>query len=186
MKLIYICSPYAGDIERNVRFAQEACRYAVSQNCAPVAVHLLYPQLLDDTVPEERKIGIQMGLRVLAGCEELWLCGSCISTGMRCELLEAQRLGIPVRRISAEQIQGGQTMEKYGIWARRSAASLYGASEAWVKQEGEPLTFNTYEEAASEARRLMENTCTPNASYFAKGMNIMLEEAPFPGMKMQY
>jgi len=82
MKLVYICSPYAGEVERNIRFAQEACRYAISQNCAPVAVHLIYPQLLDDMVPKERKIGIQMGLRILITCEELWLCGSCISTGM--------------------------------------------------------------------------------------------------------
>lgn len=50
MKLVYICSPYAGAVERNVRFAQEACRYAISQNFAPVAVHLLYPQLRDDMV----------------------------------------------------------------------------------------------------------------------------------------
>lgn len=111
MKLVYICSPYAGEVEENVRFAREVCRYAASQNCAPVAVHLLYPQLLDDTVPEERKIGIQMGLRVLAACEELWLCGSLISSGMLCELKEAERLDIPIRRISKEQIQGEVTME---------------------------------------------------------------------------
>lgn len=35
MKLVYICSPYAGEVEQNVRFAQEACRYAISLNCAP-------------------------------------------------------------------------------------------------------------------------------------------------------
>ncbi len=43
MKLVYICPPYAGEVERNIRFAQEACHYAISQNCAPVAVHLIYP-----------------------------------------------------------------------------------------------------------------------------------------------
>lgn len=63
---------------------------------------------------------------------------------------------------------------------------MCGASEAWVKQDGEPLTFDTYEEAAAEARRLIENTRTPNVAYFAKGMDITLEEAPFSGMKLQY
>ena len=77
-------------------------------------------------------------------------------------------------------------MEKYGIWARRSAASVCGASEAWVKQNGKPLTFDTYEEAAAQTRRLIENTHTPNVAYFAKAMDIMLEEAPFSGMKLQY
>lgn len=112
MKLVYICSPYAGEVERNIRFAQEACHYAISQNCAPVAVHLIYPQLLDDMVPKERKIGIQMGLRILITCEELWLCGSCISTGMLYELKEAERLSIPVRRVSEDEIMEHSKIRK--------------------------------------------------------------------------
>jgi len=105
MKLVYICSPLAGDIENNLRFARSACRYAADQGCAPIAVHLLYPQILNDAVPAEREAGIRMGLRVLASCEELWVCGNRISHGMRCEIAEAERLGIPIRTVSAEQIQ---------------------------------------------------------------------------------
>ena len=52
-----------------------------------------------------------MGLRVLASCDELWICGSRISHGMGCEIAEAERLGIPVRNISTEQIQGGCCMK---------------------------------------------------------------------------
>lgn len=107
MKQVYICSPYAGNIEANIRFAKTACRYAAEQGCAPVAVHLLYPQILDDSIPAQREAGIRMGLRVLASCDELWICGSCISHGMSCEIVEAGRLGIPIRRVSEEQIQGG-------------------------------------------------------------------------------
>ncbi len=55
MKLVYICSPYAGEIEPNIKFAKAACRYAMEQGCAPVAVHLLYSQLLNDAVPSERE-----------------------------------------------------------------------------------------------------------------------------------
>lgn len=121
MKLVYICSPYAGDIENNVKFAKAACRYAADQGCAPVAVHLLYPQILCDTVPAEREVGIRMGLRVLTSCEELWCCGEHISLGMSCEISEAGRLGIPIKAITTEQIQGGIPMKQYGIRARRSA-----------------------------------------------------------------
>jgi hypothetical protein len=106
MKLVYICSPYAGDIETNIRFAKDACLYAAEHGCAPVAVHLIYPQILDDSIPAQRVIGIQMGLRVLASCDELWICGSRISHGMSCEIAEAERLDVLIRRISAEQIQG--------------------------------------------------------------------------------
>lgn len=113
MKLVYICSPYAGDIESNIRFAKAACRYAAEQGCAPVAVHLMYPQILDDSIPAQRGIGIRMGLRVLASCDELWICGLCISHGMSCEIAEAERLGVPIRNISAELIQVGRHMKPY-------------------------------------------------------------------------
>ena len=56
-KLVYIASPYSGDVERNVAFAKAACRYAMNQGVTPIASHLLYPQMLDDGVPEERKLG---------------------------------------------------------------------------------------------------------------------------------
>jgi len=113
MKLVYICSPFAGDIESNVRFARAACLYAANQGCAAIAPHLLYPQILDDNIPTQREIGIRMGLRVLASCDELWICGSRISHGMSCEIAEAERLGIPIRNISAELIQGGRHMKSY-------------------------------------------------------------------------
>lgn len=185
MKLVYICSPFAGEIEKNIRFAKAACYYAMKQNCAPVAVHLLYPQFLDDAVPSEREAGIRMGLRVLASCEELLLCGERISHGMGCEIAEAKRLGIPIRSISTTQIQGGIRMNQYGVWARRSAASVCGPAEAWLKRDGEPVTFDTYEEAAAEAERLMDKIGTANVSYYPKEREIELEEAPSSGMIMK-
>ena len=103
-KLVYIASPYAGDVESNVLFAKDACRYAIQQGAAPVAAHLLYPQLLDDRIPEEREAGLRMGLRVLEACDELWLCGESISAGMQKELEAAEGWGIPVRRISRQEM----------------------------------------------------------------------------------
>ena len=91
-KLIYIASPYAGDIETNTAFAKKACRYAIHQGHTPIAVHLLYPQMLDDAEPTEREI-------------ELWLCGGRVSSGMAREIEEAQRLGIPIRQIGELEIK---------------------------------------------------------------------------------
>ena len=48
----------------------------------PIAVHLMYPQFLDDGSPEDREAGLQMGIRVLKACDELWLCGDRVSAGM--------------------------------------------------------------------------------------------------------
>lgn len=74
-KLIYIASPYAGDVKQNVAFAKRACRHAISQGHTPIAVHLLYPQMLDDNDPAEREIGLRLEHRVLESCDELWACG---------------------------------------------------------------------------------------------------------------
>ena len=103
-KIVYIASPYAGDVEGNVEFAKAACRLAMEHGDTPVAAHLLYPQMLDDSVPEQRELGIRMGLKLLGACSELWLCGGRISNGMQEELKEAWRHRIPVRRIPWEAV----------------------------------------------------------------------------------
>lgn len=110
-KLVYIASPYAGDVQENIKGAQNACRYAMEQGVTPIAVHLMYPQFLDDNSPEEQETGLQMGLRVLKACDELWLCGDCISAGMQRELEEAVKFGIPVRRISNQELEVGLAPE---------------------------------------------------------------------------
>lgn len=113
-KLVYIVSPYAGDVEANVAFAKAACRYAMEQGCTPIAVHLLYPQLLNDAVSAEREAGIRMGLRVLEACDELWLCGERISFGMQAELNAATEHGIPVKRIPSMYLEAPEQAEISG------------------------------------------------------------------------
>lgn len=105
MKLIYMASPYTGDIEKNTEFAKRACRHVMNEGHAFFAPHLLYPQLLNDANPQERQTGLAMGLAVLPRCDELWCYGEHISHGMLLEIQEADRLGIPVRRVM-EQEQG--------------------------------------------------------------------------------
>ena len=47
LPLVYVCSPYAGDIETNVKNAKRYSRFAVDENAIPVTPHLLYPQFMD-------------------------------------------------------------------------------------------------------------------------------------------
>ena len=184
-KLVYIASPYAGEVEKNIEFAKTACRYAMEQNCTPIAVHLLYPQFLDDHDPVQREAGLRMGHRVLEACDELWLCGSRISTGMAMELKEAKKLGIPVRKISAEQIQGGLAMDKkYGVWAVRSAASVCGAAQSWCKQGGKPMEFDMMEQAVEYADQLNKNLATMNVHYYPKEMEPKLSQGSGFSMRM--
>jgi hypothetical protein len=103
-KIVYIASPYAGDIEQNVAFAIEACKYAIQLGYTPIAPHLMYPQMLDDSAPNERTLGLELGKRLLATADEIWLCGDKISNGMYAEMLEAMSLGIPQKRIISAEI----------------------------------------------------------------------------------
>lgn len=123
-RLVYIASPYAGDVERNVAFAKAACRYAMEQGYVPVAAHLMYPQFLDDQMPEERRLGTRMGLRVLAFCDEVWLCGEQMSDGMKEEEAKAKRLRIPIRKIAATAVQGFQEQDN-----RQIGECIQGAGE---------------------------------------------------------
>jgi len=64
MILTIIESPYAGDIERNVKYAKICMRDSLLRGESPIASHLLYTQdgILDDDITEERQLGIDAGL----------------------------------------------------------------------------------------------------------------------------
>ena len=53
--LVYICSPYAGDIEKNIYRARAFSRFAVEKNCIPMTPHLLFPQFMNEST--ERWLG---------------------------------------------------------------------------------------------------------------------------------
>lgn len=96
MKLVYICSPYRGNVWENTRAAQQYCRDAYEHNCIPVAPHLYLPQFLDDDIPTERDLALRIGLRLIDYCNEVWVHGDNISIGMKGEIEYAQVTGKPI------------------------------------------------------------------------------------------
>jgi hypothetical protein len=99
--LVYVCSAFRGEIERNTRLARRYCRFVISRNAVPIAVHLHYPQFLDDNVRRERSIGLSCGIAVLKRCDSLWCFGPRVTEGMKAEIQAAERLGIPIRRFNS-------------------------------------------------------------------------------------
>lgn len=184
-KVIYIASPYAGEIEKNVQFAKDSCHYAMEQGHTPVAVHLLYTQFLQDHIPNERTAGLRMGHHVLSKCDELWICGNRISNGMAAEIEKAKELGIPIKEVSEAQIQGeNQMSQKYGVWAVRSGNSVCGAAQNWCKNKGIPLEFDHKEKASAYAQQLNEKMGSSNVSYYPKEMDQELALVSEIAMKM--
>ncbi|KOA21169.1 hypothetical protein CLHOM_02990 [Clostridium homopropionicum DSM 5847] len=89
--LVYICSPYSGDIDINVKKARAFCRFALEKNCIPLAPHLLFPQFMDDDIPQERELAMFMNMVLLGKCNELWVFGDIISKGMAEEIAKAKK-----------------------------------------------------------------------------------------------
>lgn len=63
-RLVIVESPFAGDVEKNLKYARRCMRDCFLRGEFPFASHLLYTQegILDDNVPHERKLGIEAGL----------------------------------------------------------------------------------------------------------------------------
>ncbi len=64
MVKVILESPYAGFVERNIKYARECVKDSLSRGEAPIASHLLYTQegILDDEIEKERMQGINAGL----------------------------------------------------------------------------------------------------------------------------
>lgn len=112
-KLIYVCSPYAGDVLGNTERARKYAKQVIQAGCVPFVPHLLFTQIFNDTVPAERGMGCALGLEMLDRCDELWYFGNTISPGMKQEIAYAEKFGIPTiwvaepKYIQVPALEGG-------------------------------------------------------------------------------
>ncbi len=88
--IVYICSPFSGDVDGNVSRARRYCRFAVDCGYIPIAVHLLYPQFMDDNDPDERELALFFGNAIMSKCSEVWVFGDYISSGIAAEIRRAR------------------------------------------------------------------------------------------------
>lgn len=93
---IYVASKYAGDVDANVAATITYCRRVIDEGYMPVASHLLSPQILNDSAPKERDLGLLFGLALLRMCDEVWVFGT-VSPGVAQEIEEAKRLKKKIR-----------------------------------------------------------------------------------------
>ena len=95
--IVYICSPYSGDTERNVENAKRYSRFAVDQHCLPITPHIYFTQFMNDNIPEERDTAIFMNWVLMSKCVELWVFGDTVSSGMKAEIDRAKRKHMKIR-----------------------------------------------------------------------------------------
>ena len=100
--IVYICSPYAGEIGGNIKAARSYSRFAVDKGYIPIAPHLLFPQFMNDTDPQERELGLFFGNALMSKCSEVWVFGSFISPGMQAEIKRARWKNYRLRYFTKE------------------------------------------------------------------------------------
>lgn len=101
--IVYICSPYTGDIKRNTERAKLYSRFAViERNAIAFAPHLLFPLYLSDDVPAERELALFMDIVFLGKCNELWVFGENITKGMQMEIDKAKKRRMTIRYFSED------------------------------------------------------------------------------------
>lgn len=99
MRLVIVESPYAGDVEKHVRYARAAMADCLKRGEAPYASHLLYTQdgVLDDRIHEDRALGIEAGLAWGRKAEATVVYTDCgLSNGMKMGIARAHAEGRPI------------------------------------------------------------------------------------------
>ena len=95
-KLIYICAPLRGEVEKNIAFAREKAREVFAEGDVPICPHLMFPPIADPENPAQDQAAREMGLRLVESCQQVNVYGPVWTEGMWAEINHAERLGIPV------------------------------------------------------------------------------------------
>ena len=102
--LVYICSPFSGDIEGNKQKAAEFAFFAYKQGCIPLTPHLLFP-FMNDESREERALALHMDIVIMGKCQEVWVLSERITSGMSAEIEKATRRRQTVRYFSNDFVE---------------------------------------------------------------------------------
>lgn len=94
MDKIFICSPYRGDVKKNIENVKRYCNY-FSYEGIPIAPHLYFTQFLDEKY--DRYKGMRWGKALLAECKEMYVFADEVTEGMIEEIQEARKLHIPIK-----------------------------------------------------------------------------------------
>jgi hypothetical protein len=90
-------SPFAGETKKHVAFARVCMQDSLRRGEAPFAMHLLFPQVLDDSLALDRHLGIEAGLAWLAKADLVAVYTDLgVSPGMELAIHHAEENHIPV------------------------------------------------------------------------------------------
>ena len=106
MKIVYLAHPVAGDVESNLERAKRWMKWVETHHpsFAVIADWIIECQIWDDSNPEHRAAGFRRNLAIIERCDELWLVGPRVSSGMAKERDHALRFGLRVRDLTSFEL----------------------------------------------------------------------------------
>lgn len=130
MKLVYLESPYKSYyqskapwkwlrqlikwiadyfiVRRNIKYAKLCMKDCLSRGEAPFVSHLLYTQVLDDSIQEERNQGIEAGLSWGLHAEKTVVyCNYGVTEGMKKGIKKAKEQHRPIEYRNMDNINNG-------------------------------------------------------------------------------
>ena len=93
MRLVFISHPFSSNPEGNSAVVTRLARQIVLERHMPIAPQIYLPQFIHEAT--ERDLALLLCLKLVALSDEVRVYGE-PSAGMRLEITEARRLGIPV------------------------------------------------------------------------------------------
>jgi hypothetical protein len=103
-RMIYVAHPVGGDVENNIRRAKAWVKYLEAGNPWVVFVSqwIIGVENWDDSKPEDRAIGLRRCFAQVERCDELWLIGPRVSSGMLGEAAHARKFDVKVVDFTGE------------------------------------------------------------------------------------
>lgn len=101
--VVYVCSPYSGDIERNTERAKWYSKYVLESDMIPLTPHLMYPQFISED--NDRELVLSLDIALLERCDHIWVFredGEELTEAMKLEIAMARLNGVYVRMVEPE------------------------------------------------------------------------------------
>lgn len=96
--IIYVCSPYGGQ-EENYETAKRFGKYVIEHGHIAIIPHTMLHGVVDDNILEQRLSALALGKQLMTLCDEVWVFGKNITSGMEGEINEAVRINKPIKYI---------------------------------------------------------------------------------------
>ena len=118
-KLVYICAPLRGDVEKNIEFARQKAQEVFQAGDIPVCPHLMFPPIADPENPQQDQAAREMGLRLVESCQEVHVYGPEWTEGVWAEIRHAMDLGIQVK--TDQKTIGRSPPRRQAAWKGKGA-----------------------------------------------------------------